>query len=75
MLLLIFAGFWVLVLEDKVNLVGGTALVGTKHDHVGRGIREFLGVKGLVLLKELHVGTSTFETIWEKVSASVPSTT
>ena len=39
-------------------LVGGTALVGTKHDHVGSSVGELLLVELLVLLKELQVGTT-----------------
>jgi hypothetical protein len=34
-LLLVLASLGVLVAEDEVNLVGGAALVGTKHDNVG----------------------------------------
>ena len=44
------------------NLVGGTALVGTKHDNVGRGVGELFGVKCAIVLEELHVCTSTLET-------------
>ena len=40
-------------------LVGATALIGTKHDHIGRGVGEFLGVKLLVLLEKLQVGATT----------------
>lgn len=40
------------------HLVGSTALVGTKHDHIGRGIGEFLSMELLVFLKELQVGTT-----------------
>lgn len=39
-------------------LVGSTALVGTEHDHVGSRVGELLGVELLVLLEELHVGTT-----------------
>lgn len=39
-------------------LVGGTALVGTKHDHVGGSVRELIGAELLVVLEELHVGTT-----------------
>lgn len=35
MLLFPFTGERVLVSEDKVNLVGGTTLVGTEHDGEG----------------------------------------
>lgn len=60
MLLLVFTRLRVLVLEDEVDLrlsaacaaaklrssylVGRTALVGTKHDYVGRSVRELLGM-------------------------------
>lgn len=79
MLLLVLAGLGVLVAEDEVNLerqhssiqrqvniaylVGSTALVGTKHDDVWRGIGEFLGVKGRVVLEELQVRTTAVKTV------------
>ena len=44
-----------------MDLVGGAALVGTEHDDVGRGVGELLGVEGLVVLEELHVGTTALE--------------
>ena len=44
--------------RSRVYLVGGTALVGTEHDHVGGGVGELLGMKLLVVLEELHVGTT-----------------
>jgi hypothetical protein len=34
MLLFILAIFWVLVCENEVDLVGSSALIGTKHDDV-----------------------------------------
>ena len=43
----------------QAYLVGGTALVGTKHDHVGSSVGELLLVELLVLLEELQVGTAT----------------
>ncbi len=43
-LLLVLTGLWVLVLEDEVDLVRGTALVGPEHDDIGRCVREFLSV-------------------------------
>jgi len=64
-LLLVLASLGVLVAEDEVDLVGGTALVGTEHDDVGGGVGELLGVKGAVVLEELHVGTTTLETSYE----------
>jgi hypothetical protein len=42
-------------------LVGSTALVGTKHDHVGSGVGELLLVELLVLLEELEIGTTTHQ--------------
>lgn len=39
-------------------LVGGTALVGAKHYHVGGSVGELLGMKLLVLLEKLEVGTT-----------------
>ena len=61
MLLLVLASLGVLVAEDEVDLVGGAALVGTEHDDVGRSVGELLGVEGLVVLEELHVGTTALE--------------
>jgi len=48
------------VIENFCNayLVGGTALVGSEHDHVRRGIGELLSVKRLVVLKKLQVSTT-----------------
>lgn len=39
-------------------LVGSTTLVGTKHDHVGRSVRELVEVELLVVLEKLQVGTT-----------------
>jgi hypothetical protein len=47
----------------STNLVGGTTLVGTEHDDVGRSIGELLTVKFLVLLEELHVSTTALKAI------------
>lgn len=60
-LLLVLASLGVLVAEDEVDLVGGTALVGTEHDNVWGSVGELLGVKGLVVLEELHVGTTALQ--------------
>lgn len=49
-------------------LVGSTALVGTEHDNVGRAVGEFLSVKRLVILEELHVGSTALETICFAIS-------
>jgi hypothetical protein len=46
-----------------VDLVGVAALVGTKHDHVGRGVGELLLVKGLVVSEELQVGATALEAV------------
>jgi hypothetical protein len=77
-LLLVLAGLRVLVAEDEVDLesqlrsmqevemvylVGGTALIRSEHDDVGRGVGEFLGVKGRVVLEELQVRTTAIKTI------------
>jgi hypothetical protein len=53
MLLLILASLWVLVSEDKVDLIGGTTLIGPKHDDIWRSIGEFITVKLFVLLEKL----------------------
>jgi len=56
------------------DLVGGTALVGPKHDDVGRSVGELFGVERLVVLEEFHVCTTTFKTILRRVSQSHTST-
>lgn len=79
MFLLVFTSLRVLVLENKVNLthvntsfaaklthaylVGSTALVGAKHNHIWGGVGELLGVKLLVVLKKLHVRATTVQVI------------
>ena len=45
-------------------LVGGTALVRAKHDHIGGGVGEFLSMKLLVLLEKLQVGTTADERVF-----------
>jgi hypothetical protein len=86
-LLLVLASFGVLVSEDEVNLVlldhvicqmwsnaylvGGTALVGSKHDNVGRSVGELLSVKCLVVLKQLHVRTTALQAVCRYVSTPV----
>lgn len=62
-LLLVFAGLGVLVVDDEVNLVRVAALVGAKHDHVRRRVGELLLVKGLVVSEELQVGTSALKAV------------
>lgn len=47
----------------RSHLVCGTAFVGTKHDDIRRGIGKFLSVELLVVLKELHVGATTLQTV------------
>jgi hypothetical protein len=44
-------------------LVGGTALVGTKHNDVWGAVGELLGVEGLVVLEKLHVRTTALEAV------------
>ena len=58
MLLLVLAGLGVLVTEDEVNLVSGTALVRAEHDDIGSAVGELLLVELLVLLEKLKVGTA-----------------
>ena len=65
MLLLVLARLGVLVAEDEVDLVRGAALVGPKHDDVGRSVGELVGLKGFVVLEELHVGSTAFEAALE----------
>jgi hypothetical protein len=67
MLLLILTSLWVLVVDDQVNLVGGTALVGTEHDNVWGSIGEFVLVEGLIVTKELHVSTTTLKAVCEEL--------
>lgn len=62
MLLLIIAGLWVLVVDDQVYLVCGTALVGSEHDDVWGNVGELILVKSLVITEKLHVSTTTLET-------------
>jgi hypothetical protein len=62
-LLLVLAGLGVLVAEDEVDLVGRTTLVRAKHDDVGRGVGELIRLERLVILEELHVGTTALETL------------
>ena len=67
MLLLPLAGHGVLVTEDEVDLVGGTALVGTKHDGEGGLVGVvFTSTEALVRLgQELDVSTTAFQTLLE----------
>jgi hypothetical protein len=79
-LLFVLAGLGVLVLEDEMNLdlsalsavaldlcylVGGAALVGAKHDDIGGGVGELLGLELLVVTKKLHVCTAALEALLE----------
>ena len=52
----------------RTYLVGSTALVGTKHDDIGRRVRKFLGVESLIVLEELHISTTTFQSVYKHVS-------
>lgn len=45
-------------------LVGGTALIGPEHNDVRRRIGELLRLKGLVVLKDLHVCATAFKAIF-----------
>lgn len=64
MLLLIFASDGVLVSENEVDLIGGSALVGAEHDDVRRGVGELVGFESCVILEELHVSTTALEAAW-----------
>jgi len=68
MLLLVFAGLGVLVIDNEVDFVSGTTLIGSEHDNVGRCVGEFILVKSLVIAEELHISTTTFKTIYMRVS-------
>ena len=70
-----------MTLSQDTDLVGGTTLVGTKHDNIGRGVGEFLAMELLVLLEELHISTTALEAIyvasvlascWDWESATYP---
>jgi hypothetical protein len=50
--------------DSWADLVGGAALIGAKHDDVGRSVGELFGVECLVVLEEFHVCTTTFKTIF-----------
>lgn len=56
MLLLIFLGLWVLVVDDQVNLVGGTTLIRTKHDNIWGGVGELILVESLVVSQTVSIG-------------------
>lgn len=68
MLLLIFASLWVLVVDDQVDLVGGAALVWSKHNNVWGDVGELILVESLVVAEELQVSATTLETICKDVS-------
>lgn len=55
MLLLILASLWVLVVDNEVNFVGRTTLVGAEHDNVRRSVGELFLMKGLVISEELQI--------------------
>jgi len=67
-LLLVFTSLGVLVVDDQVDLVGGTTLVGAKHDNVGGDVGELILVESLVVTEELQVSTATLKTICRTVS-------
>jgi hypothetical protein len=54
-------------LPDISYLVGSTALVGTKHDDVGRSVGELLSVESCVVLEELHVRTTALKAVYDFV--------
>ena len=62
-LLLIFTGLWVLVVDDQVDLVGGTTLIWPEHNDVWGDVGELFLVKSLVIAEELEVSTTTLEAI------------
>jgi hypothetical protein len=62
-LLLILASLGVLVVDNEVDLVGGTTLIGTEHDNIWGGIGEFFLVKSLVIPEKLQVSTTTLKTV------------
>lgn len=52
----------VLVTENKVDLVGASAFVGSKHDGVGGFVGELLELDALGrICEELHVGTTALQ--------------
>ena len=79
MLFFVFAGLWVLVPDNEVNLrvvsfilslvhvqkylIRCATLVRAKHDNVGRRVGELFGVELLVVLEQLHVGSTTLQSI------------
>ena len=67
MLLLVFAGLWVLVVDDQVDLVGGTTLIRTEHDYVWGSVGELFLVKSFVVAEKLEVSTTALETICNKL--------
>lgn len=53
----------ILVAKDEVHLVGGTALVGPKHDGVGRIVLEVLGGKLGVCSEKLEIRTTAAKVV------------
>lgn len=62
-LLLVLASLGVLVVEDEMNLVGVSALVGAEHDDVRGGVGELILVESLVLAEKLEVSTTALEAV------------
>lgn len=63
MVLCPLVGHWVLVAHNKVDLVGGAALVWAKHDNVGRLVVQLAQVWDRVVGHDLQVGASTLEAL------------
>lgn len=62
MLLFVDPSNRVLVTEDKVDLVGASALVRSKHDGIGGVVGELLELDTLRRIRqELHIGTTALQ--------------
>lgn len=59
------ASLGVLVTKDKMDLVGHTTDIGTKHDGVGRVVLERAGLEGGVGCEEFEVSSTAGESIGE----------
>lgn len=71
MLLLVFSGLRVLVVDNEVDLVGGTALVGTEHDDVGGGVGKLILVESFVVAEKLQVSSTTLKTTYKSVRNAI----
>ena len=54
---------WALVAKDKVDLVGGSTLVGPEHDCVGRRIGEPISAQSITCTQKLQVGTTALDRV------------